>query len=267
MDSIIQAVDLMKANEQAARSVVSAAVQDGARRVSVDSRIQNLRLEEAHLEKARIVTHKSSPESKSFDVLRTHVLQEMDKNGWQCLGITSPTAGCGKSTIACNLAMSIARLAERGVVLVDLDLVQPDIAEHLGLRLKAGVADVLQGRVALTEVMVNATIGPASFLVVPGKGSVSHASDLLASQSIVSMLETLKREFSNRILILDLPSVLTGDEVMSILPRLDAALLVTSAGASTIADVRDCRDCLERVPIVRVVVNKSARSKDGDTRY
>ena len=52
-------------------------------------------------------------------MLRTQVLQAMDHNGWQILAITSPTAGCGKSVTACNLAMSIARLPERSVLLVD----------------------------------------------------------------------------------------------------------------------------------------------------
>lgn len=267
MDSIIQAVDLTKANELASRSVVSAGGQDSSRRPPADQRVQNVRLDEVHLEKARIVAHKASPESKSFDVLRTQVLQEMDKNGWQCLGITSPTAKCGKSTIACNLAISIARLADRGVILVDFDLTQPAVANYLGLRPEKGVADVLQGKASPGEVMVNAAVGHVSLLVAPGKGSASHSSDLLASQAMTSMLQTLKRDFRNFIVILDLPSVLTGDEVMSILPRIDAALLVTSAGTSTIADVRDCRDYLERTPIVRVVVNKRARSKDGDTRY
>jgi protein-tyrosine kinase len=266
LDSIIQAVDLMKANELASRNVATGG-QDGSRRAPVDSRVRMAELNESHLEKARIVAHKASPESKSFDVLRSQVLQELDKNGWQCLGITSPTAKCGKSTIACNLAISIARLAERGVILVDFDLTRPAVAEYLGLRPEKGVADVLQLKASPSEAIINAVFGSVSLLVLPGKGNASHSSDLLASHSMDSMLQTLKREFRNYIIILDLPSVLTGDEVMSILPRIDAAILVTSAGTSTIADVRDCRNFLERTPILRVVVNKRVRSKNGDTRY
>ena len=54
-------------------------------------------------------------------------------NGWQFLAVTSATAGCGKSVTACNLAMSIARLAERSVLLVDMDMQKPKVAEYLGL--------------------------------------------------------------------------------------------------------------------------------------
>ena len=191
----------------------------------------------------------------------------MDKNGWQFLGLTSPTARCGTSTIACNLAISIARLPDRGVVLVDLDLAKPSVAQYLGLSCETGMGDVLQGKAALTETMINAQVGSASLFVVPGNGHAAHSSDLLASQFMVGALQTLKRDFRNWIVIFDLPSVLTGDEVMSILPRIDAALLVTSAGRSTVDDVRDCRHQLERTPIIRVVVNKQPSSRDEDTRY
>ena len=265
MDSIIQAIDMVKASELASRNVISSN-QEGVRRVLPDPRFGSFNLNEAHLEDNRIITQKVSRESRAFDVLRTQVLQEMDKNGWQSLGITSPTPRCGKTTIACNLAISIARLADRGVVLVDLDLAAPAVASCLGLHCEAGMADVLQGMAAPTEIMLNAVVGSASFLVVPGKGSMSHPSDLLASQLMVNTLQTLKREFRNRIIIIDLPSVLNGDEVISVLPRIDVALLVTSAGRSKVADVRDCRKFLEKTPVVRVIVNKQTPFKDDEAR-
>lgn len=260
MDSIIQAIDIAKANDLASRSVLTS-LHDGGRRAPADPRMQNVQLEDARLEAARIVAHKASSESKSFDALRSQVLPELDKNGWQCLGITSPTAGCGKSMIACNLSISIARLAERGAVLVDLDLQKPSIAAYLGLKPTAGVADVLLGKAALSDIMIRASVGSTSLIVVPGVGSAQHSSDLLASQSLTVMLETLRREFRNRTIIIDLPSVLTGDEVVSCLPKIDAALLVAAAGTSTIEDVRDCRRYLEHTPILQVVINKNHRSK------
>ena len=59
--------------------------------------------------------------SKSFDMLRTQVLQSMDLKSWQLLAVTSPTAACGKTTISVNLALSIARQPHRSVLLVDMD--------------------------------------------------------------------------------------------------------------------------------------------------
>src|SRR5258707_2019300 len=104
-------------------------------------------------------------------MLRTKVLQEMEKKSWQYLAVKSPTAGCGKSVTACNLAMSIARLPERQVLLVDLDLRKPMIANYLGLGGNGGILSVLEGRATLSSAIVQARIGPNSFLVLPGSGS------------------------------------------------------------------------------------------------
>ena len=101
----------------------------------------------AHLERSRVVAHGASSEhGRYYDMLRTQVLQEMDKKSWQFLAVTSPTAGCGKSVTACNLAMSIARLPERSVLLVDLDLRKPMVANYLGIESNGGVLSVLEGR-------------------------------------------------------------------------------------------------------------------------
>ena len=48
-------------------------------------------------------------EATSFDVLRTKVLLQMEKNGWKRLAVTSAGSGAGKSTVFSNLASSISR--------------------------------------------------------------------------------------------------------------------------------------------------------------
>lgn len=267
MDSIIQAIDLVRAGEMPPSNVSPSALHDGTWPIPVDPQIRRVKLEEAHLGKKRIVAHTASTESRSFDMLRTQVLQEMGKNSWQFLAVTSPTAGCGKSTIACNLAMSVARLADRAVLLVDLDFQNPAVAKIFGVRCETGITDVLEGKASLAQAMIHATLGPSSLQILPANASSLHSSDLLASKSMTSMFQILKREFRNRIVIFDLPSVLSGDDVISILPNMDAALLVAAAGKSTIEDVRECRRYLEQTPVVRVVVNKVPPSKAGDARY
>ena len=69
----------------------------------------------------------------------------MDAKSWQILGITSPTASCGKSVIAANLALSIARQPDRSVLLVDMDLQKPQIAEISGAEVRTGI-DECSGR-------------------------------------------------------------------------------------------------------------------------
>src|SRR5215510_13360723 len=101
---------------------------------SVLSRIRPIALNAARLESRRIISYDVADQrAKSFDVLRTQILQEMDRKHWQVLAVTSPTAGCGKTLTAINLAISIARQPERAALLVDMDLRKPQVARRLGI--------------------------------------------------------------------------------------------------------------------------------------
>src|SRR4051794_28622228 len=151
MDQFKQAVNLARGAAPLAPHVDDDVVGDqsnsiGPRSSLREGRIKNVLLNAAHLESMRIVSHnKDDLRARSFDMLRTQALQSMDANGWQLLAVTSATAGCGKTVTACNLALSIARLPERSVMLVDLDLRKPKIANYLGINQKSGVLSVLQG--------------------------------------------------------------------------------------------------------------------------
>ena len=48
--------------------------------------------------------------------------------------------------------------------------------------------------------------------------------------------------------------------VISILPRMDAALLVAAIGSTSVADIKECQKHLQRDPVVRVVVNKATET-------
>lgn len=56
------------------------------------------------------------------------------------------------------------------------------------------------------------------------------------------------------------PPLLLGDDVISILPLMDAVLLVTAVGTTTTTEIKECQKHLQRTPIVRVVVNKAPES-------
>lgn len=263
MDSIKQAVELARAAEAVHRPGAlsgSALAAEGPLQRSAESPFNEVRLRADHLEANRIVAHGTSGQNgRYYDMLRTQVLQEMDKKSWQFLAVTSPTAGCGKTVTACNLALSISRLPERSVLLVDLDLRRPAVGNYLGISGTGGVLDVLEGRAPLSSSVVQASVGPNNILVLPG-GVSSNSSEWMASQTMGAMLQTIKRDFRSRIVIFDLPPMLLGDDVISILPRIDAALLIAGIGTTTVSDIKECQRHLQRTPVVRVVVNKSTET-------
>jgi protein-tyrosine kinase len=91
--------------------------------------------------------------------------------------------------------------------------------------------------------------------VLPGE-QTNASSEWMASSALASLMDALKREYRSRTILLDLPPLLTGDDVLSMMPQLQSVLLVTAAGSSSVADVKECGKHLKATPIVRVVVNK-----------
>ena len=263
MDSIKQAIELARAADSAAR----AAVGNPARPSQEAQQFRNVALSEVHLERARIVAHGVGINGRYYDMLRTQVLQEMDKNSWQFLAVTSPTVACGKSVTACNLAMSIARLPGRSVLLVDADMRKPMVARYLGLQSRSGILSVLEERKTLSSTLIEASLGPSEILVLPGEVAAATSSEWMASQMMGSLLQTIKRDFRSRIVIFDLPPLLVGDDVIAFLPRMDAVLLVTGVGITSVAEIKECQKHLQRSKVIRVVVNKVTESTDGYYGY
>jgi protein-tyrosine kinase len=264
VDPIRQAIELARADQPGQYSGRPVDPRTNA----LDAQIVNAQLNSSHLEAARIVAHAvNSPHGRYFDMLRTQVLQEMDKNGWQFLAVTSPTAGCGKTVTSCNLAMSIARLAQRSVLLIDLDLQKPKVSEYLGLDRPQGFLSVLEGRETLAGAMVQASIGPTKMLVLPGEVCKSGSSEWMASQAMATLLLAIKDEFRSHIVIVDLPPILVGDDFISILPQMDAVLFIAGVGTTSVSQIKECQKHLKRTPVVRVVLNKVTEQTESYYAY
>jgi Mrp family chromosome partitioning ATPase len=218
-------------------------------------------LDRARMEAARIVGHDvSDARAKSYDILRTHVLQAMDLHNWNLLGITSPTMACGKTLTSINLALSIGRQAERSAVIIDMDFRKPQIATRLGVRATVGLLDVLEGRATAAEAMFKVRAGHHPVLVLPTDPS-SDSAEIMASRAMREFLLELRRNFSSSVVILDLPPMLVSDDVIALLPQIDCALLVAAVGSTTVPEIEECGRHLQSTNLVRVVVNKVPESR------
>jgi Mrp family chromosome partitioning ATPase len=184
----------------------------------------------------------------------------MEMSSWQVLAVTSPTAGCGKTVTAANLAFSIARQPERNVLLVDMDLRKPKVAEYLGIKFEHGLMSALEGRASLVDTVVEANCGPYAVHVLPCEGCPTGSAEWMASQAMVNVIQSIRREFRSHIVILDLPPILVGDDVISVLPRVDAALMIGGAGMSRVSDLAECNKHLQGTNVLRFVLNKVPES-------
>ena|SRR5579863_2306116 len=222
---------------------------------------QEVELNPKHLQSQRIVAFDGKDSrSRAFDILRAEVLRTMDLSGWKTIGVTSPTPGCGKTVTATNLALSMARQPERDICLVDLDLQRPQVANALGLRRRDGALDVIEGRVGLGSATSIVRVGGSRLEVLPTTPSLD-SSDVVASAPMKTFLQELGGHGQARIVVLDLPPILTSHDVITVLPQLDCILFVVSVGVSKVSDIEECDKYLEAANVLRIVLNKAPLSK------
>ena len=225
-------------------------------RAGAEFQAEEATLDSVHLASRRIVSHNGADRrSRPYDILRTQVLQSMIAEKWKVLGVTSPTPGCGKTLTAVNLAFSIARQPDKSVVLVDMDLQKPQVANSLGLTIAAGgVLDLLQGRAALPDVAITVRAGNERIVVLPA-AATTQSSELMGSHAMSKLLQDLRRDY--QIIMLDLPPMLVSDDVIALAPQLDSVLLVAAIGISKTSEVEDCIRHLQPGQLLRVVANKA----------
>ena len=221
------------------------------------------RLDPGHLENSRIIHDDFALEAITpYKMLRTRVLQKMDKNDWRTLAVTASHESAGKTITAINLAMMIARSGGRSVYLLDLDLRKPGIARSLGIdNVPAGVGDYLSGKKKLEDILWS--VGVDNLFVAVGKGRFDHSSELLVSTPMTELISAIRSDPAEPLIIIDLPPVLAADDALAIAPIVDSLLFVVAEGETKRADISHSLELLSDVELLGVVLNKSRDAHPG----
>jgi protein-tyrosine kinase len=209
-----------------------------------------------HLERQRIVAfNKNSNMGWAFDLLRTQVLKTMEENGWRTLAITSPTPKSGKTVLAINLAMSIAHYTTKTALLVDFDLRRPKVGSYLDLPMEKSLNDLLAGQAELQDVLVNPTL--PRFVVLPTRKPVALSTEVLSSPKVGNLITDLRERYDSRIVIFDLPPLLSSDDAITVLPKFDCVLLVVANGMNSKKEIEDSLHHLATANLIGTVLNKA----------
>jgi protein-tyrosine kinase len=194
--------------------------------------------------------------SSAYKVLRTHVLQRMRANRWNVLAITSAGPDEGKTLTALNLAITMAREVNHTVLLVELDLRQPTLHNLLGYEPGPGITDYLLRDTPLSEVMVNPGID--RLVIIPAGPPAESSSELLSSPRMVDLVRELKERYPSRLVLFDVPPLLTSDDGLAFVPYVDAALLVVAEGQTSYEDVERAKDMLASTQLLGAVLNRAS---------
>lgn len=211
----------------------------------------------------RVVTYdRSDPVHVAFDILRTRILKVAGDNGWRRIGITSPTLGCGKTTIAANLAFSFARHRDMKVIIADFDLRAPRLARSIAAQDQYDLGSVLNSDGRLEDHAQR--IGENLLLLLNSK-RIPNAAEWMLSPSLHDKLDRMITNLSPDLVLIDLPPLLAADDTLAVMPRLDAMLLVSAAGKTRLSEIDECERLIsERTQFLGVILNRH-ESEIGDS--
>lgn len=212
------------------------------------------RADPARMAAHRIVAFQGGREAVTFDVMRTKVLQQMRANNWRRLAITSPTPGCGKSTITLNLGFSLARQPDIRTIVAELDLRRPSLATTLGITGGPSFAQMLEGRAEFAAV---AQRFGHNLALATNQGAVRNPAELLHGTGVPPALAAIEAQYQPDILLFDMPPMLVSDDAMAFVGQVDAVLLIAGAEATTIKEIDTCeRELATQTNVMGVVLNK-----------
>jgi capsular exopolysaccharide synthesis family protein len=210
----------------------------------------------------RVVAHlENDPRAVPFDILRTKVLKTMREKAWRTLAVYSASPGAGKSLVASNLAVSMAREGNQTILLVDLDLKNPSIHKYFSLQPEQGIEAHLEAGVPLSDLLLNP--GLERLTILPGKNRVAHSSQLLSSKAFAQMHAGMLSRTDPHLIIFDLPPLLVNDDALIFLDKVDAGLLVIEEGKNTEEEIRNSLRLLQSTELLGTVLNKGEPESSG----
>lgn len=176
--------------------------------------------------------------------------------------ISSALSGEGKTFTALNLAVSIALERDRTVVLVDADVAKPHISRLLGIEDKPGLLDLLKDQtLEVSEVLLQTDMN--SLKVIPAGQPDRYATELLASQRMVTIATELADRYPDRIILFDSPPLLQTAEAQVLAGQMGQILIVVHAGQTPKKAVGAALELLGDTP-ARLILNKSRMSRHDD---
>ena len=244
MSKIEQALKKME-NVQKARpkEVEASIVVAGAEGVHVDERVV------AYHQPGTALT-------ENFKQFNT-VVRAMTQGAASTLAFTSASKGEGKSVVALNFAVALAYDCEGPVCVVDADLRSPSLHRLMGMRNTHGIADVLEGKLAVEDAPIPTPI--EKLFLIPAGNIPTNPSELFGSRRAAQVIGELRSRFDY--VIFDTASVLPAADTIHLASHLDGVVIVIQAGSTRRKQAERAVELLGHTNVLGFILNKSEREK------
>ena len=207
---------------------------------------------------------------EAFKRLRTNLVMSFPTGDTSChmIGITSAQPSDGKSTIAINLAFTLAELGKR-VLLMDADMRRSSIHEKAGVEKVPGLSDLLSKSSTISDSIkryVNRK-GEASFDIITGGNIPQNPSELLNSARMSALLQTLSESYDY--IVIDLPPIGAVVDAISVAGVIDGMLVVVRENACPRRLLSECMSQLEyaKINVFGFVVNGAMEGSGKSYQY
>jgi capsular exopolysaccharide synthesis family protein len=159
-------------------------------------------------------------ESEAFRSVRTALYFNTHGVGHQVIQVTSPNVSDGKTTLAANLAVSIAQSGKR-TIMIDGDCRRPRIHKIFNVPADTGLASVIAGQTDLPSAIRPTAIPNLS--VLPCGPRPANPAELLTSPRFKELLDIIRSQYE--FVIIDTPPLLVVTDPCVVAPRADGVIL------------------------------------------
>lgn len=198
-----------------------------------------------------LISDPKGPGADRFRYLRMCLREVRAAAMLRTIVITSPVPQDGKSTIALNLATTLASSGKHTVLLMETDLHHPTVASNLGIEQRPGIAECLEEGLELSSAIRK--LRPLGWHLLQAGTPQGNPTELLQGDAFARTLRILSATFDW--IIMDAPPVGPLTDAVVLSRQADATLLVVRAGWTPRNTVEEAMSLLGPERILGVVFN------------
>ena len=205
------------------------------------------------------VAEEGSLGAEKFRFLAVRLRQLRQNRPLKKILITSTIPQEGKSTVAANLACTLARRRQQKTLLLEGDLRRPSIVNQFGIGKLPGLSEFLSGQTESIKIYKLESLG---LWILPAGAAPENPLELMQSGKLSLLMEQLEAWFDW--IVIDSPPVLPLADA-SLWSRLaDGILLVTRKGTTEKQQLKRGLEAIEKSKLLGALVNSSANAAHTD---
>ena len=200
---------------------------------------------------------------ESFNTMRANLQFMSPDDPPRIIVVTSPLPAEGKSTVASNLALTIAE-AGRPVVLVDGDLRRPTLASAFGLLPDVGVTTAIVGHATAHDMLQE--VHGSTLQVMTSGPTPPNPSEIIASDAFLRLCQELAKD---ALVIIDAPPLIPVADAAIMARRFDGCLVVLDAQVATRDAFDKALSVLDKMDadVLGVILNRVPTNKLEGAQY